>query len=245
MGGDRPGAEACDRQRPDQTFRQPRPDKRRRDASLFAFGRLGATRPKQPESRANVWAFDYALDLYSNFTYCAVDIATTGNCDNGDQFKQKDRRQAGGFDASHTVYDRWAGFEVENTFGADGRRDRIHPVGLYSTTARQVTAVTREDEVDQRSLAVYVQNLTYWLPWLRTQAGLRADHYRFDVNSNVPENSGKRSDQMISPKFTAIFGPWGAQSPVRFYANWGRASIAMTRAAARSPSTGDAAQGRC
>ena len=102
-----------------------------------------ARRGQSSQSRANVWAFDYALDLYSNFTYCAVDIATTGNCDNGDQFKQKDRRQAGGFDASHTVYDRWGGFEVENTFGADGRRDRIRPVGLYSTTARQVTAVTR------------------------------------------------------------------------------------------------------
>lgn len=181
-----------------------------------------ARRGLNGQSRANVWAFDYALDLYSNFTYCAVDIAATGNCDNGDQFKQKDRRQAGGFDASHTVYDRWGGFEVENTVGADGRRDRIRPVGLYSTTARRVTAVTREDEVDQQSLALYVQNLTYWLPWLRTQTGLRADHYRFDVDSNVPENSGKRRDQMLSPKFTAIFGPWGREAQSEVYANWGK-----------------------
>jgi outer membrane receptor protein involved in Fe transport len=162
---------------------------------------------------------DYALDLYSNFTYCAADFAATGTCDSGDQFKQKDRRRAGGFDARHTLFDRWGGFEVENTFGTDARIDRIRPVGLYSTTARQVTAVTREDQVNQRSFALYVQNHTHWLPWLRTQAGLRADHYHFDVDSNVPQNSGKASDHMLSPKFTAIFGPW-AQSEI--YANWGR-----------------------
>jgi outer membrane receptor protein involved in Fe transport len=171
------------------------------------------------QSRANVWAFDYALDLYSNFTYCAADFDATGSCDNGDQFKQKDRRRAGGFDLGHTVYGRWGAFDVENTIGADGRLDRIRPVGLYSTTARTVTAVTREDEVSQRSLALYVQNQTYWLPWLRTQLGLRADHYRFDVDSNVPENSGKRSDHMLSPKFAAIFGPW---AETEIYTNWGR-----------------------
>ncbi|MDQ5880779.1 MAG: hypothetical protein QG616_609 [Pseudomonadota bacterium] len=185
----------------------------------FSLSADWARRGQESQSRANVWAMDYALDLYSNFTYCAADFAATGTCDSGDQFKQKDRRRAGGFDARHTLFDRWGGFEVENTFGTDARIDRIRPVGLYSTTARQVTAVTREDQVDQRSFALYVQNHTHWLPWLRTQAGLRADHYRFDVDSNVPQNSGKASDHMLSPKFTAIFGPW-AQSEV--YANWGR-----------------------
>ncbi|MFA7290826.1 MAG: TonB-dependent receptor [Rhodocyclaceae bacterium] len=178
-----------------------------------------ARRGQASQSRANVWALDYALDLYSNFTYCAADFAASGNCNNGDQFKQKDRRRAGGFDASHTVFDRWAGFDVENTFGTDARIDRIRPVGLYSTTARQVTAITREDKVDQRLFALYAQNQTHWLPWLRTQAGLRADSYHFDVDSNVPQNSGKTSDQMLSPKFTAIFGPW-RQTEV--YANWGK-----------------------
>jgi outer membrane receptor protein involved in Fe transport len=178
-----------------------------------------ARRGQETQSRANVWALDYALDLYSNFTYCAADFSASGNCNNGDQFKQKDRRRAGGFDASHTLFDRWGGFDVENTFGTDARIDRIRPVGLYSTTARQVTAITREDKVDQRSFALYAQNQTHWLSWLRTQAGLRADYYRFDVDSNVPQNSGKTSDQMLSPKFTAIFGPW-RQTEV--YANWGR-----------------------
>jgi outer membrane receptor protein involved in Fe transport len=178
-----------------------------------------ARRGQSSQSRANVWALDYALDLYSNFTYCATDIAASGNCNSGDQFKQTDRRRAGGFDASHTLFDRWGGFEVENTFGADARIDRIRPVGLYATSARQVTAVTREDQVDQRSFALYAQNQTHWLPWLRTQAGLRADYYQFDVDSNLAANSGKASDHMISPKFAAIFGPW---KETEIYTNWGK-----------------------
>ncbi len=178
-----------------------------------------ARRGADSQSRANVWALDYALDLYSNFTYCQSDIAATGSCGAGDQFLQKDRRRAGGFDAAHTLYDRWGGLDVENTFGADARLDRIRPVGLYSTTARQVTATTREDRVDQRSFAVYAQNHIHWLPWLRTQAGLRADFYRFEVDSNLAANSGQAADHMLSPKFTAIFGPW---VETELYANWGK-----------------------
>jgi len=187
----------------------------------FSLAADWARRGQDGQSRANVWALDYALDLYSNFTLCAADIAATGNCANGDQFWQKDRRRAGGFAASHTFYDRWGGFEVENTIGTDGRSDRIRPLGLYTTTARQLTAVTREDAVDQRSLALFLQNHIHWLPWLRTQLGLRADHYRFDVASKVPENSGKTSDRMFSPKLTAIFGPWG-EGEAELYTNWGR-----------------------
>lgn len=178
-----------------------------------------ARRGKDSQSAANVWALDYKLDLYSNFTYCAADFAATGNCNNGDQFRQSDRRRAGGFDARHTLFDRWGGFDVENTVGTEARIDRIRPVGLYTTTARQITSTVREDDVNQRSWSMWAQNVTHWLPWFRTQAGLRADYYQFRVNSNVPQNSGTVSDNMLSPKLSATFGPW-LQSEL--YANWGR-----------------------
>ena len=178
-----------------------------------------ARRGKDNQSAANVWALDYKLDLYSNFTYCAADFAATGTCDSGDQFRQSDRRRSGGFDARHTQFDRWGSLDVENTIGTESRIDRIRPVGLYATTARQVTSTVREDDVDQRSWSLWAQNMTHWLPWFRTQTGLRADYYQFRVSSNVPQNSGTVSDNMLSPKFSAIFGPW-RQSEL--YANWGR-----------------------
>ena len=38
--------------------------------------------------------------------------------------------------------------------------------------------------------------------------GLRADVYQFSVTSDNPLNSGDGSSGLVSPKFTAIFGPW-------------------------------------
>ena len=132
-----------------------------------------ARRGKDNQSAANVWALDYKLDLYSNFTYCAADFAATGTCDSGDQFRQSDRRRSGGFDARHTQFDRWGSLDVENTIGTESRIDRIRPVGLYATTARQVTSTVREDDVDQRSWSLWAQNMTHWLPWFRKSWCLR------------------------------------------------------------------------
>jgi outer membrane receptor protein involved in Fe transport len=55
--------------------------------------------------------------------------------------------------------------------------------------------------------------------WLRTVAGLRADFYRFDVDGNFPENFGNRSDSIVSPKLSFIFGPWAR---TEYFLNWGR-----------------------
>ena len=56
-----------------------------------------ARRGTDSQSLANVWWLKSGLDLWSNFQYCLNDFAANGNCDTGDQFKQAERRQAGGF----------------------------------------------------------------------------------------------------------------------------------------------------
>jgi len=185
-------------------------------------------------TQANIWLLDYQLDLYSNFTYALTDPV------HGDQFKQSDRRCAGGFGASHTVYDQWAGLEVDNTFGVEGRIDRIRPVGLYTTSARNVLSTVREDRVDQRSIAFYAQNQTRWLPWLRTLTGLRADFYRFDVESNLVANSGLANDQLLSPKFSAIFGPWATTELFLNYGHGFHSNDARGTTLSVDPATGAA-----
>jgi outer membrane receptor protein involved in Fe transport len=203
----------------------------------FSLSADWSRRGANSRTQANAWLLDYQLDLYSNFTYALNDAV------NGDQFKQADRRRAGGFAGSHTVYERWGGFEVDNTIGVDSRIDRIRPVGLYTTSARTVLATTREDRVDQRSIALYAQNQTRWLDKFRTVAGLRADFYRFAVDSNISANSGLANDQMLSPKLSAIFGPWGV-SATEFYLNYGQgfhSNDARGATLSVDPSTGAAA----
>ena len=170
------------------------------------------------QSKANVWGLRSGLDLWSNFQYCLNDLAATGNCNNGDQFKQSERRSAGGFAGSHAMFDRWAGFDVENTLGLQGRMDRISPLGLYGTRQRTTLNTVREDQITQRNLGLWFENKVHWASWLRSAQGLRADAYDFSVDANLSANSGKASDQMVTPKFSAIFGPWQRSE---LYLNYG------------------------
>ena len=156
------------RQRPDRPFRQPDPTTGGK-THRFAFRRLGR-RGADSQTRANVWALDYALDLYSNFTYCLSDIAATGTLQQGRSVPAKDRPVPAALTPA-TLYDRW-GRSMSRIPSVATRGSIVSArSAYYSTTARQLTATTREDRVNQRSFALYAQNQTYWLPWLRTQAG--------------------------------------------------------------------------
>jgi outer membrane receptor protein involved in Fe transport len=177
-----------------------------------------AKRWESGQSKANVWWLKSDLDLWSNFQYCLNDMAATGTCNTGDQFKQAERRQAGGFAVSHAMFDQWGSFAVENSIGLQGRLDDLNPVGLYATSARQTIGTIREDKVTQRSLGLWAQNETRWTEWFRSVQGLRADTYDFTVDSNLSANSGRASDQMVTPKLSLIFGPW---RKTELYLNYG------------------------
>jgi outer membrane receptor protein involved in Fe transport len=57
-----------------------------------------------------------------------------------------------------------------------------------------------------------------WTDWFRSVQGLRADVYDFSVDSNLPANSGRADDRMVTPKLALIFGPW---KKTEFYLNYG------------------------
>jgi outer membrane receptor protein involved in Fe transport len=167
----------------------------------------------EAQSKANVWWLQSGLDLWSNFQYCL-----NNGCPPGDQFKQSERRQAGGLTASHAIFDQWGGFEVENSFGLQARVDHLSPVGLYVSSNRETLKTIREDKVTQRSLGLWAQNETWWCDGFRSIQGLRADANDFTVDSSLPANSGKASAQMLTPKLSLIFGPWQKSE---FYLNYG------------------------
>jgi len=153
-------------------------------------------------SHVNGYLMSYGLKLWSNFTYYLEDP------ENGDQFEQEDHRIVGGLDASHTWIDRWGPFAVENAVGVQARVDDILTVGLYHTEERERLSTTRQDSVWQASGAAWVQNGLLWTTWFRSMVGIRADLYHFDVDADVPENAGVRTDFLVSPKLGLVFGPW-------------------------------------
>ena len=169
-----------------------------------------AGRDKNGATRGNAYLIDYALNLWSNFTYATQP--------RGDQFLQADRRTITGGNLAHTWFGSLGGKAVDTTIGADLRHDRIGRVGLFLTENRSTYDTVRDDSVRQTRFSAWGETQVQWLDKFRSTFGLRADTYAFDVTSNNPANSGRRNDSIISPKLALVFGPWAA---TEFYANAG------------------------
>jgi len=183
-------------------------------------------------TKVTVYGFYYYLNLYSDFTYYLADPVL------GDQFEQQDRRWVGGMDASHALFNEWAGREVVNTFGVQTREDYINN-GLYQTDDRVRVAKTDTDTYDQitptnpnglfangltsttlpldtdvnriwdTQVGIYAENKIQWSDQFRSVAAIRGDLDYFDVTSfSNPTNSGSAGMILPSPKLSLIFGPW-------------------------------------
>ncbi len=183
----------------------------------------------------DAYAIRYGLNLFSNFTYFL-------DRDAGDQFEQADRRTIMGLHPRVTFIGKLGSFDTLNRIGFQGRFDDIDQVALFDTEAQQRVATTRNDKVRQSSVGIYGENSTQWLTWFRTVAGVRADFYRFNVNSSLPQNSGSLDDSILSPKLNLIFGPW---SQTEFFINYGQgfhSNDARGTTITVDPKTGDPAQ---
>jgi outer membrane cobalamin receptor len=151
-------------------------------------------------------------DLYSNFTYFLNDPV------NGDQFNQPDRRVTSGLDGSHTWHLYRAGaLSSDMAVGMQLQHDNIFN-GLHDTRARRRLATTRQDHILETSGAFFVENTTRWSESLRTVAGVRANAYRFRVESDRADNSGRASDRLTTPSLSIAYGPW---KTTELYLNYG------------------------
>ena len=164
-------------------------------------------------TKANLYAIYYDLNLFSDFTYFL------DNPQHGDQFNQAEKRWVFGGQVSRT----WAqqklfGKDAEFTVGLQTRHDLIDPIGLYKTEARERLSTVRQDNVYEASVGIYADSTVHWTDWFRTNAGLRGDLFYFDTHSNLATNSGSKTEGIVSPKFSAIFGPW---HETELYLNYG------------------------
>ena len=200
---------------------------------------FGLSRPLAGgELNATAYAIDYAMDLYSNFSYFIAP--------GGDQFKQVDDRRIYGGELTWDRASNWGGIPATNTLGADLRVDDIDEVGLISTSARQFLGNIRLDAVNQSSLGFYWENELQWTDRLRTVLGLRHDIFDFEVNalaaadpSTLSANSGS-NDANISTASLSIM--YALNENHEFYASIGEgfhSNDARGTTISRDPLTGD------
>jgi outer membrane receptor protein involved in Fe transport len=154
-------------------------------------------------TRYSAYGVYYDLDLFSNFTYFLDDPMR------GDQFEQQESRYIFGGEIVREWQDRtFLNHEAEFAIGFQTRHDMIDDIGLYKTQRRVRHDTVRVDDIYEASYGVFAESTVKWTPWFRTVAGARADAFYFDVTSDNALNSGDEWDGIISPKFSAIFGPW-------------------------------------
>lgn len=160
----------------------------------------------------DLYAMYYDMTLFSDFTYFLNDPVR------GDQFEQYDKRYVVGGRYEKTLNQNLFNTEMQNTIGVSTRNDFIKNDGLYLTQNRQRFQTISDDQVNQSSVAAYFENNITWSPYIRSTIGVRGDYYHFDVNSNLSDNSGTRSDHKFSPKLGLVFGPFES---TEYYVNYG------------------------
>lgn len=162
----------------------------------------GARSDANGRSDLVLYALKSDLKLFSDFTYFLDDPI------NGDQFEQAEQRQMLGIDVGRTWFGQFGERKSDTRIGIEGRYDKLNPIALYATVARERIGTTRYDKVKEASAGFYVSNTTQWNDWLRSVIGARFDAYDFDVVSDIAANSGNKHDSITSPKLSLIFGPW-------------------------------------
>jgi outer membrane receptor protein involved in Fe transport len=175
----------------------------------------------------------HGLNLVSNFTYFLEDP------DNGDQREQEDRRTVWGGRLTSRRMGQAFGRHTEHAIGVQVRHDAIGNTALYRTVLARRVGTIREDSVSQTSVGVFGQSEIEWSPVLRTTLGLRGEVYRFGVDSGNPLNSGRQRNGIVSPKFTAVLGPWNS---TEVYVNAGlgyHSNDARGATSTVDPSTGE------
>ncbi len=204
------------------------------EAHRYSLSGAWRTSTSTSSTEVNAYVTNWNLDLYSNFTYFL------DNPFDGDQFNQPDRRTMTAINARHTWATSLLDREAENQVGVQFQNDNIRN-GLRSTKARQVLSTTRQDQIVESSVGLWLDNAVRWTPKFRTVAGARLDTFRFDVESDLAANSGTRTASIVSPKLNLIFGPW---AKTEFYVNMGsgfHSNDARGTVITIEPKTGDPA----
>lgn len=184
------------------------------ESSRYSLNIAFEHRNEDVVTRANVYAIHYMLDLYSNFTYQLDPGLPTG-----DQFQQAEQRWVLGGQLSRTWEKReLMGIESDLTFGLQTRTDLIDGIGLWGTQQRNRHTQIRVDDILESSVGLYGEVVTRWAPWFRTTLGLRGDVFYFEPQSSSVDGQDAELAGIVSPKFSAIFGPW---KQTELYLNFG------------------------
>jgi len=170
------------------------------------------TRSDAADLTAMLYAVRYRFQLWSDFTFFAVDPV------HGDQIEQDDDRVVLGGDVRARRHDHWQGMTFTSTGGLQARNDSTEDQ-LWHDQARAHLSPTSLASVTESEVAAFAEEDVRIASWFRVVAGLRADRVDVSVTDHLGQASGVAGKTQGSPKWMAIVSPAKA---VDIYADWGR-----------------------
>lgn len=179
----------------------------------------------------------YRFDLFSNFTFFALDPAR------GDEIEQTDERVVVGGEARLRRHVHLGEAKLTTTVGADVRSDAID-TGLFHDLARERLEARVLARVDESRIGVFAEEDARLARWLRVVVGLRGqradvavDDRREDLATTGTRTSGVHGASLVLPKLMIVVSP---EARVDVFADAGRgfhSNDARGVVLARAPAT--------
>ncbi|PWK21887.1 outer membrane receptor protein involved in Fe transport [Arcicella aurantiaca] len=159
---------------------------------------------------------NYNFELYSNFTFFLSDSI------NGDQIRQKEKRNLFGYNGSYSTNTTIGKTDWTTTFGLQFRQDITNGTELSRTKDRTITTERLKfGNINEVNAAIYADELIKFNEKFTINAGIRLDYFRNKYEDLLPSPSThvKADATIISPKlnFYYTFNP-----QLQLYLNTGK-----------------------
>lgn len=157
----------------------------------------------------------YNFELYSNFTFYKEDPV------NGDQTRQKEKRDLYGYNGSYHKTFYAAHSQITSEIGANVRLDRTSNSELSRTKDRTITtAPLMLGDVSENNIAGYFNETFTFSPHFSINGGLRYDYFHDDYLDKLNGNTkGSASASILSPKLSFYYH---ANDKAQFYLSSGK-----------------------
>ena len=163
---------------------------------------------------------NYAFELYSNFTFFLRDSI------NGDQIRQKERRNLFGYNGSYATEGRIGTVRFTTTAGAQYRQDITGagstPTELSYTKNRTETLErVKYGNINELNAAVYADELVQLSARFTLNAGVRVDYFRSQYQDLLatPVTTQRATQAIVSPKLNLYYT---ANPQLQLYLNTGK-----------------------
>jgi outer membrane receptor protein involved in Fe transport len=163
---------------------------------------LATVTPRNHVFKNQLFYSNYNFELYSNFTFFLEDSL------NGDQIRQKERRNLFGYNGSFTMQHELGSSRWSTTLGAQYRQDLTKGSELSHTKNRsEIIDPIQLGNVNELNAAVYADELIQVSHRFSINAGFRLDFFRNQYEDLLANPSTRRSASaaIVSPKLNLYY----------------------------------------